>query len=81
MLSFPFGNLSHTSILYYILPYIELEYNFSKEVRPGYYSVDDSYIDNFWSYNQHIDYVFLISMLAIRFVPFLYSNFFLHGVD
>jgi hypothetical protein len=28
MLLFPFGNLSHTSILYYILLYAELEYNF-----------------------------------------------------
>jgi hypothetical protein len=30
-LLFPFGNLSHTSILYYMSLYIELEYNFFKD--------------------------------------------------
>jgi hypothetical protein len=35
MLLFPFGNLSHTSILYYILLYAELEYNFFNDFMMG----------------------------------------------
>jgi hypothetical protein len=30
MLSFPFGNLSHTSILYYTILYVEVKYNVLK---------------------------------------------------
>jgi hypothetical protein len=35
MLLFPFGNLSHTSILYYMLLYPELEYNFFNDFMMG----------------------------------------------
>jgi hypothetical protein len=38
MLLFPFGNLSHTSILYYTILYVEVKYNVFKN--------DDSYIGN-----------------------------------
>jgi hypothetical protein len=56
-LLFPFGNLSRTSILYYMSLYIEVEYNFKDRImdkgnvidKSGYYSIDDSYIDNLWS--------------------------------
>jgi hypothetical protein len=35
MLLSPLGNLSHTSILYYILLYAKLEYNFFKDLIMG----------------------------------------------
>ena len=80
MFLFPFGNLSHTSILYYMQLCAKVEYNFSKDsamhniidkVQRGCYPVDDSNTDNLWSYNQHIDYVFLLNNPMIMFVPFL----------
>ena len=49
MLSFPFGNLSHTSILYYILVYVKLEYNYFRTFMRGFsfnkFSTDKSIID------------------------------------
>ena len=49
MLLFPFGNLSHTSIRYYVVQCAELQYNFFKDSISGQDNVIDKVRSDYYA--------------------------------